>query len=211
MYPNSLAVQKARLASNLFDALQLAWQARIEAKAYQLSQYATGEDVYECGVLKRTVDNFNSVYGSNAVTWDFKKGLFGTSVCRVPYGQLPEDYMRPIVNRVLREGSISPAEIAAKKKANAARVAKIKREQELCALGPWNRYLEENPGMKAWAAANPGPAEAQKKKYLQNPKNQASCSGISSRQIKYDWTNDSVYINPNQPPSGGCNKYGICR
>ena len=37
--------------------------------------------------------------------------------CKVPYGRLPEDYMRPIVNRVLREGAISPEEIAANKKA----------------------------------------------------------------------------------------------
>ena len=175
-YPNSLAVRKARLASNLFDALQTAWQARIEAKSYQLSQYASGEDIYACGILKKTADNFNSVYGSSVVNWNYTKGLFGTSVCRVPYGQLPEDYMRPIVNRVLREGAISPEEIAANKRAEEERMAKIQREKELCALGPWKRYLEENPGMKIWAEANPGPAEAKKKKFLANPKNQGSCS-----------------------------------
>ena len=71
--------------------------------------------------------------------------------------------MYRVVIRVLSEGAISPAEIEAREKAEAARQAKILREKELCALGPWLRYLEENPGMKVWAEANPGPAEAKKK------------------------------------------------
>ena len=96
--------------------------------------------------------------------------------------------MRPIVNRVLREGAISPKEIAARAKAEEERLAKIQRERELCALGPWKRYLEENPGMKIWAEANPGPAEAKKKKFLANPKNQSQCeSNFVIQKQKMRW------------------------
>ena len=125
--------------------------------------------------------------------------------------QHPIKSMWPIFLGVLREGSISPAEIKAREKAAQDRAEKLQREQELCALGPWNRYLEENPGMKAWAEANPGPAEIQKKKFLANPKNQTSCSGYSRRQIEYDSPPTRPYVSPNMPPIGGCNKYGICR
>lgn len=200
-YPDSLAVKNARLASNLFDALQVAWNARIKAENYELNKYG-GTKVYNCKVLKLSADNFDRAYGSSAINWTYTKGAFGWTSCKVPYGKLPEDYMRPIVNRVLREGSISPQEIAAKEKAEAERKAKLKREQELCALGPWNKYLEENPGMKAWAEANPSLAEAKKKAYLKDPKNQTSCFGYST---------PSGYISPYEAPVGRCNKYGVCR
>ena len=174
-FPDSLAVKNARLASDLFDALQIAWDARIKAKSHEPSKYASGYDVYNCEALKLSADNFDSVYGDSIIGWRYTKGMFGTTSCKVEYGSLPEDYMRPVVNRVLREGAISPEEIAANKRAEEQRLAKIEREKELCALGPWKRYLEENPGMKVWAEANPGPAEAKKKKFLANPKNQVNC------------------------------------
>ena len=42
-------------------------------------------------------------------------------------------------------------------------------------MGPWNRYLEENANMKAWAKADPAAAEKAKAKYIKHPKNQADC------------------------------------
>ena len=186
-YPDSLAVRKARLASDLFDALQIAWDARIKAENYELNKYG-GDKVFNCEALKLSADNFDRAYGSSVINWSYTKGAFGWTACKVPYGQLPEDYMRPIVNRVLREGAISPQEIAARKKAEEERLARIQREKELCALGPWKRYLEENPGMKIWAEANPGPAEAKKKKFLANPKNQSQCeSNFVIQKQKMRW------------------------
>jgi hypothetical protein len=126
--------------------------------------------------LKLSANTFNSIAGSYSFSWNYKKGLFGIDLCKVGYGQLPEDYMRPIVVRVLTEGSISPEEIAAREKAEEERTAKLKREQELCALGPWNRYLEENPNMKTWASANPKAAAEAKAKFIKDPKNKADCS-----------------------------------
>lgn len=106
--PKDLAVVSARKASNLFNALQTAWGARIRA-----TQDVYGEKFYNCKILKLSADSFNSLAGSDSFGWNYKKGLFGVDLCQVRYGQLPEDYMRPIVNRVLTEGAISPEEIAA--------------------------------------------------------------------------------------------------
>lgn len=50
-------------------------------------------------------------------------------------------------------------------------------------MGPWNRYLGENPEIKKWAAANPAVAQAAKAKYLANPKNQANCKP----SLNYKW------------------------
>lgn len=169
---DSLAVRNARLASNLFNSLQTAWDARIRA-----TQTVYGEKFYNCKILKTTVDLFNSTYGSSVVSWEYKKGLFGIDLCRVPYGQLPEDYMRPIINRVLEEGAISPQEIAAREKAEKERRAAIEKERKLCALEPWARYLEENPGMKAWATANPALAEQKKKEILESAESEKRCNG----------------------------------
>ena len=35
----------------------------------------------------------------------------------------------------------------------------------LANLGPWQRHLEENPGLKAWAAANPEAAKREQEKF----------------------------------------------
>ena len=98
----------------------------------------------------------------------YKKGLLGSHVCRVKAHQLPEAYMRPIVIRALEDAAIDPKVLAAQKAAAAER-------RRLCVLGPWKRRLESNPGLQAWAKANLALAEAQKKKFLSDPKNQTSC------------------------------------
>jgi hypothetical protein len=176
-YPDALAVQKAKLASRMFDALQLAWDTRIKASS---SLY--GETFYNCDALLKTVEIYNAIPGAPWFSWGMtKKGLFGNRMCRVRYGELPENFMTAKVIQVLNEGAISPAEIAARKKAQDEREAKAAREHELCAMGPWKRYLEENPGMKKWAEANPAAAEDAKKKFLAKPENQKEC-GVPASQ-----------------------------
>jgi hypothetical protein len=160
--PNSLAVQKAKLASSMFNALQLAWETRIKT-----SSTLYGETFYNCEALIKTVELYNSIPGAPPVSFGMeKKGLFGARFCRVRAGQLPENYIYANVVRVLSEGSISPAEIATQEKAEQETRAKAQRERELAALEPWNRYLEENPSTKKWAEANPEAAEAEKMKFL---------------------------------------------
>ena len=211
-FPNSLAVRRARLAHELFEVIRMTWRSKIKDEVQYSEFNQVGLPyVYKCDVLKRQSDLFDSRSPGRNIGFNYTKGFFGLNICKMNPEQHPIKSMWPIFLGVLREGSISPAEIKAREKAAQDRAEKLQREQELCALGPWNRYLEENPGMKAWAEANPGPAEIQKKKFLANPKNQTSCSGYSRRQIEYDSTPARPYVSPNMPPIGGCNKYGICR
>lgn len=183
-HPNAMAVEKARLASAMFDALQLAWQTRIN-----VSRDLYGETFYNCEALIKTVENYNSIPGAPYVSFGMeKKGLFGARFCRVRAGQLPETFMYSNVIRVLSEGSVSPAEIAAQERARKERQVKAERERELAALEPWNRYLEENPDIKKWADANPKAAETEKEKFL---KKQGAQTTRTTTQ-------------------NGCNKYGIC-
>ena len=42
------------------------------------------------------------------------------------------------------------SELATDPKVRAQRLAEEKRRLELCQLAPWDRYLEENPGVKEW-------------------------------------------------------------
>jgi hypothetical protein len=177
-HPDSLAVRNANLASRLFSVMQNAWDLQIRAKSYQLSEYLKGEDVYACEVLKQSADAFNSAYGSTVIDWNYTKGLLGLSTCRVPYGQLPLDYMYPVVISILNEGSISPAEIASRELQAKEADAKRLKEKELCEMGPWNRRLEEDPKLKEWAKANPSAAEAEMKKYIARVGNPASCSNF---------------------------------
>jgi hypothetical protein len=184
-HPDSLAVQKASLASRLFNVMQSAWDLQIRAKSYQLSEYMKGEDVYACEILKQSADAFNSAYGSSAINWNYTKGLFGLSICRVPYGQLPLDYMYPIVIRILNEGSISPEEIASREAQAKEADAKRQREKELCEMGPWNRRLEEDPKLKEWAKANPSAAKEAMKKYIAKEGSKSNCSSIEFNYGKY--------------------------
>lgn len=189
-HKDSLAVKNARLATNLFDAFQLAWEARIRSENRVFRQ--TGTKVYRCDVLKDTAEYFNRIYGSSVVNWTYKPGILGHA-CKVPDNQLPEVYMRSIINRVLREGAISPQEIAARKKAEKERRAAIEKERKLCALEPWSRYLEENPGMKAWATANPSLAEQKKKEIVEDPESIKRCDKYSQFPTQFDINPASVW------------------
>jgi hypothetical protein len=184
-YPDSLAVQKAILASRLFNVMQSAWDLQIRAKSYQLSEYMKGEDMYACEVLKQSADAFNSTYGSSIINWNYTKGLFGISACRVPYGQLPLDYMYPVVIRILNEGSISPAEIASRETQAKEADAKRQREKELCEMGPWNRRLEEDPKLKAWAKANPSAAKEAMTRFIAKEGNKRNCSSVELNYSNY--------------------------
>jgi hypothetical protein len=173
-FPASLAVQNANKAAVLFDVTQTAWQSRINT--LQVGTY-TGT-TYSCEPTKRGVKAFNDAAGVEAITYSVKGGLFGLVLwCQESVGLMHEARMLSFISGLLESGSVSPQEIAAKEKAEQEQKEKAAREQELCAMGPWNRYLEENPGMKKWADANPSAAEAAKKRFLQDPKNQAPCTG----------------------------------
>ena len=98
---DSFEVKNAKKASQLFEVLQTAWDTRIRVFYKEASEYLDNK-VYDCEALKLTADEFERVYGSKVINWQYKKGLFGMTSCQVPYGSLPEDYMRPIIINLLR-------------------------------------------------------------------------------------------------------------
>ncbi len=100
LHSDTYTVKNARKAAELFDVLQMAWDTRISAYNREWSEYSEHK-TYNCEALKLTADEFNRVYGSTIIPWEYKKGLFGIKACQVPYGSLPEDYMRPIISNLL--------------------------------------------------------------------------------------------------------------
>lgn len=182
----SLAVQKASMASRLFNVMQSAWDLQVNGKNYEWSKYSGGAGVWSCSATMQIVDRFNAVYGSSAISFGFtKKGLFNLDVCMIPIGQMPLDYMYPVVIRVLSEGTISPAEIALRELQAKEADAKRQREKELCEMGPWRRKLEDDPKLKTWAKANPSAAEEAMKKYIAKEGSRSNCANIQLNNFKY--------------------------
>jgi len=167
-YPSSLAVKNSAKALELFSIVQSAWQSRINT--LRVNQYFTA---YSCAPTKDGVAQFNQVAGSEVVPFRVTGGIFGLSLgCQESVGLRHESLMLSYISSLLKQGSVSPAEIAAKEAAERETAAAIKKERELAALGPWKRHLEENPGLKKWVEANPVAAEKFKDDWLKkNPVN----------------------------------------
>lgn len=172
-HSESLAVINANKAGELFNVVQTAWQSRI--RTLSVGTY-TGT-LFSCAPTQQGVEAFNRAAGSQVVTYSIRGGVFGLRIgCQASVGEGHEAMMLSYIADLLDSGSVSPEEIAARKKAAEERRAQAERERELCAMGPWNRYLEENSGIKKWAQANPASANATKEKFLADPKNQKNCS-----------------------------------
>lgn len=178
-YPDALAVKEARKSSSMFNVLQSAWDTRIK-----VGRNLYGQIFYNCKALKLSAELFESVSGKS-INWDYRKGVFGSDSCQVPQDQLPESYMYRIIVSTLRDGSVSQEDID--KKAQELKMAneKWKNEQRLRALEPWDRYLEENPSIKAWVIKNPKLAEQKRKEWSEkNPQEPI-------QQKSNIWNNDS--------------------
>lgn len=170
-HPDSLAVKSATKSAELFNIIQAAWQSRINS--LNVSQYMT---TYSCKPTENGVRAFNDVAGTQAVNYSVKKGWLGISLfCMESVGTGHESMMLSYVSGLLESGSISPQEIAEKEKADQERKAKAAREQELCKMGPWNRRLEEDPNLKAWANANPSAAKEAMKKFNDKESSNTNC------------------------------------
>jgi hypothetical protein len=187
-YPSSLAVKNSAKALELFNIVQSAWQSRINSLS--VNQY-TGT-TYSCEPTKNGVAIFNSAAGSEVVSYNVKGGIFGfTLFCFESVGLGHESQMLSYISNLLKQGSVSPAEIAAKETADKEAAIAIKKERELAALGPWKRHLEENPKLKKWVESNPVAAEKFKDDWLRkNAVNQVkeypkNCSEMPSK-VGYD-------------------------
>ena len=154
---DSLAYQAASMAIDLFDDTQAIWQRRISG-----SNYASSLGHYQTDTACKLYDGMVSLAAAKtgnpqAFNWSWgTKDLFGW-ICN--WSSPPEAPVYRYTIGVLRDGSTDPQEIA-------DYTAKLKDARRLAALGPWQRYLEQNPGMAAWAKANPELAEKKKDEYI---------------------------------------------
>jgi hypothetical protein len=181
-YPDALAVKEAKKSSSMFSALQSAWDTRIKVGR---DFGGTGIKIYNCKALKLSADYFDSVSGGQSINWNYNTSFLFGDTCKVTQDQLPESYMYRIIVSTLREGSVSQEDID--KKAQEAKVAneKWKNEQRLRALEPWDRYLEENPNIKAWVIKNPKLADQKRREWSEkNPQE-------PMQQKSNIWNNDS--------------------
>jgi hypothetical protein len=154
----TLAYQAASLAISLFNDAQAIWQARISNASYSTYtgryQTAAACNYYQGMVRAAAIKTGNP----SAFSWGFsKKGLLGVTCSS---GTTPESPVYRYVIGVLQNGSIDPSEIA-------DYTQKYNEAKRLAALGPWQRYLDQNPGMAQWVKANPGLAEKKKAEYLE--------------------------------------------
>lgn len=183
--PNSLAVKTAQEAVQLFDILQTAWRVRIQSENTAFRGVSGDLRVYNCRNLKTTADAFDAVSTTGRVYWSYSKSpLFGDT-CKINYGQEPDALMYPIIVRLLREGAVSNDQIKAREVAEQDRKDKLAREKELCAMGPWNRRLEEDPKLKAWAKANPSAAKIAMDKYIAKEGSKKDCAAIEFNYSNY--------------------------
>jgi len=173
-FPDALAVKAADKASGLFNILQAAWQGRIST--LMSNQY--GPPSYSCLPTARGIEAFNSYIGATVIKGysvsqnkeiDLSKGGFlGANICTEATIKYNESSLYDFVIGVLKEGAVQPEMIEKyeKDRAEAMRLANME---------AWQKHLEKNPGLKAWADANPKMAESDRKKYnLKNPQEKVS-------------------------------------
>lgn len=156
---DTLAYQASSLAISLFDDAQAIWQARISGNKYGGSYVGWYQTITSCNYYQSMVRLAAIKTGnSSAFNWGYNKaGLLGAT-CR--FSTNPEVPVYRFVIGILQNGSIDPSEIAEYTK-------KYNEAKRLAALGPWQRYLDQNPGMAEWVKANPRLAEKKKSEYLE--------------------------------------------
>ena len=154
---NTLAYQAASMAIDLFDDTQAIWQSRISNASYS-TYTGSYQTVVACKAYQAMVKlSAISTGNPSAFSWGFgKTGMLGIT-CTSP--QYPEVPVYRYTIGVLRNGSTDPKDIA-------DYTAKLAEAKRLAALGPWQRYLDKNPGVAQWAKANPGLAEKRKAEYI---------------------------------------------
>ena len=79
---------------------------------------------------------------------------------------------------VLKEGAVDPDKIEEYEKNRAE-------ELRLANLGPWQKHLEQNPGLAQWATANPAAAEKSKAKFIAKNPQQTVTIPTYSETLKY--------------------------
>ena len=186
------------MIKGMTNALQDYWSARISDGTY----YGTsGYRSYRCHVLSPRLESFNTFagnkyrVGSNVSTTN--SWLLGEMQTCYPQ----ESEMVGSINRRVADALVDP-------KVRKAELERKKKERELCEMGPWNRKLEEDPKLKAWAKANPSAAKTEMKRYIAKDGSKGSCSNL---EFNYAPKSSSVKVcadvKPPQWDAEMCSKY----
>ena len=159
-YSEALAVRAASKASRLFDILQSAWQGRIDT----LRVVDYGGTMYSCSPTQRGIDRMHYVIGSRAI---MPSGRLKDSALRaILVGGSCSEYavkfwersMLAFIAGVLKEGAVDPVEIS--------RYEQDRQDLYRSAnMDAWEKHLQKNSNLKAWAKANPAMASKEQVKF----------------------------------------------
>ena len=147
---NELAVKVAERAEILFNIMQASWYGSIR---YDGIAIAANEPIRK----------WNLVIGMEHIT-PLKEGCaFGICSIKTSEHDASVRLMNRFVIGILKEGTVKQSTIDG---FNSKRDEAIK----LSKMDAWNKYLATNPGLAAWAKANPSIAEEKRKEYnSENP------------------------------------------
>ena len=146
---NELAVKVAEKAEILFNIMQESWYNSIRYDGIALG-------------ANDPIRKWNLVVGTEHIA-PLKERCFG--ICRVEESEhnVSVRLMNRFVIGILKEGTVKQSEIDAfnRKRDEAIKLSK---------MDAWNKNLATNPGLAAWAKANPSVAETKRKEYnAENP------------------------------------------
>ena len=161
-------ISEANSIKAMAQALQRYWSLRISDGTFY-GKYGTRS--YNCSVLSPLLDEFNLHAGSKYSVifngeaysnWLLGKGMNCAST--------QEYEMIAAIRRRASEALVDPelrkAELTQIIKENIQWTENQKRIRELDCMGPWKRYLEENPKIKNMFKINPSSEAAAEKEYL---------------------------------------------
>ncbi len=153
---NSLASSSAKIAQELYLVAIESW---LNAKPYSWGQVYGY--LYKCGkVVRGGIDLFNSSVGSKVIEYKVikKAPIWGMEYCDIDVVSYYEKEKLRFISGILREGSIHPSRL----KEWSDRRDRIMDE---LIRSNWEKHLDENPGLRAWARANPKAAIKQSEKF----------------------------------------------
>lgn len=180
-HSEALAVRAATKASRLFDILQSAWQGRIDTLRV-VDNY--GGTRYSCSPTQRGIDRMHYEIGSRAVMTSgrLKDSALATILvggsCTESTVKFWERNMLNFVAGVLKEGAVDPVEVSRYEQDRQNLYTSSNMEA-------WERNLQKNPNLKAWAEANPAIASKEQIKFNQKKPQKEITIPSYSETLKY--------------------------
>ena len=180
----SLAYQGATTSINLFNIMQSYWSTTInDGSRYEtLKMYSPPT----CKRMNTLIESFNSSVGKQVISARHKYGLLGCSLNSGSFGAAPA--MSSYISGFLKDASVDPSVIQEYSK-------QLQEAERVAALGPWQRYLDKNPGMAEWAKANPALVDAKKEEYVKrHGSDPVQMPTIPASMVRFEGTRLESYI-----------------